>query len=355
VRSLLLREKEVKVVSDHLLQNFSSEELKKNEAHKSELINLISSHNALLVVGSGSSKIIGYPSWDELLEKLRNKFAPNLEKRSGRYDPAGYADLIKGQIIRENREIEYHKFLERTFEPKSSRRTCDEVHRVLVNLNFKGIVTTNYDAVLESAIVEARSDGRDFIQSCDPVDLCDESKLYRVSAYLRSLSTSENYRSVLHVHGCYKNPEHIILTENDYKSKYGNLNAEGKKMHIPLDTLHRKVIWALLSMHSIVFVGFSMEDPFFMRMLEVVQTDLQQEGDMLHVAILPSTDKEKAYILSNKYCVQPIFYLLPQKTNPNEEADHSTLRRLIFEIADKTGVPIGSSSISEITKKMLER
>ena len=35
-------------------------------------------------------------------------------------------------------------------------------------------------------------------------------------------------------------------------------------------TLHRKLLWAVLATRRVVFIGFSMEDPYFDNMLETV-------------------------------------------------------------------------------------
>jgi hypothetical protein len=326
-----------------------------NEVAKQQLVSLLKEKRAVLMVGAGSSKFVGYLLWDELLDELRNEFAPSLQKPNGEYDRAKFANSIKLQVENNKRKPEYYKFLERRFEPKHSGRTHDEFHRVLVDFRFRGIVTTNYDNVLESAIVEALSNDTDFYPLCDWVDLCDTNKSYRVSDFLHSLSTTSDYKSVLHLHGYYKNSENIILTENDYLRQYGNLDEEGKQTQVPLDKLHRKVIWALLAMYPVVFIGFRMTDPFFMSLLKVVRDDLKLDGDKLHFAILPNTDIERAPLLSRGYCVQPIFYPVPEKTSPEQRTDHGGLKRLIFELADKVGVPIGSSSVASITKKMLER
>lgn len=325
-----------------------------NGVAKQRLVSLLKEKRAVLLVGAGSSKFVGYPLWDELLDELRKEFAASLAKPTGDYDRGEFADLIKKQAEDDNRKPEYFKFLYRRFAPKQSR-THDEFHRVLVDFGFKGIITTNYDNVLESAIIEALTNDKEFCSSCDSVDLCDTSKSYCVSDFLRSLTTGTDYKSVLHLHGYYKNPENMILTKNDYLLKYGGLDGTGRQTHVPLDTLHRKVIWTLLAMYSVVFVGFRMTDPFFMSLLEVVQDDLKLHGDKLHFAILPNTDRDRSPLLSRSYCIQPVFYTVPEKIGPEEKTDHSSLKRLIFELANEVGVPIGSSSVTSITKKMLER
>ncbi len=314
-----------------------------NASAINDLITILKQKKAILMVGAGSSKFMGYPLWEELLNELKNEFAQDLISTENFQE---FANKIKTRVIERKRLSEYHKFLSRKFGPKSNGRTHDDFHINLVNLGFKGVVTTNYDVVIESAISDSENNDK-FCSICEPVDLCDK-KSYPVSDFLRSLSNPSNINKVLHLHGYYKEPERIILTENDYQIKYGNFDTSGKSQHAPLDTLHRKVIWSILATQSVVFVGFRMTDPFFMPMLKIVQNDLDLQGDKIHFAILPNTDQQEADLLIQQYCVQPIFYDVI-------EGDHSNLKQVIFDIASNIGVAVGSTKISAITKKMLER
>lgn len=303
--------------SDYGLINNQDDAIKK-------LVDLLREEQAILMVGAGSSKFVEYPLLDELLEMLRNQFASKLEKpkKDDDYDPAKFAGIIREYA----NKIEYQKFLESTFKHKNPM--FEEFHLSMVGLNFKGIVTTNYDDVLESAIFKL-NEQYEYYNSPESINLCDTDKSYRVAEFLRSLSKGANLSRVLHIHGHWKNPEMLILTEEDYIRFYGNINEAGKN----LDCLHRKVIWALLTMYSVVFIGFNIkEDPIFRKMLDIVRNDLNLHGECLHYAILPSTDRESAKDLVKYYCVQPIFYNVIKEDG---HEDHTDLKRLIFEIEDK--------------------
>ena len=67
---------------------FNSEELQKNNEQKHELIKLVASREAVLIVGAGSSVRAGYVNWCGLLKELEdlaiacgNSFVKNLEMR----------------------------------------------------------------------------------------------------------------------------------------------------------------------------------------------------------------------------------------------------------------------------------
>jgi hypothetical protein len=58
--------------SKHRQPLFSAEESIENQQRKTELIEACASTESILVVGSGLSNRLGYPTWSELLENLQN-------------------------------------------------------------------------------------------------------------------------------------------------------------------------------------------------------------------------------------------------------------------------------------------
>ncbi|MFA7155815.1 MAG: SIR2 family protein [Proteiniphilum sp.] len=302
-----------------------------------KLISLLRERRGVLMVGAGSSAIVGYPGWRKLANELRGKFAPELPELPEEPKPTSdeilkYLDLIKKSANGSGRIEEYYKVLDRTFAPYKNRQNHTEFHSALIKLGFCGLVTTNYDMVLESA-AGAVSEGRG--NYCEPIDLCDISRHYRVFDFLRSLSPENLYTSVLHLHGCHNNPEGIILTEGDYRDKYERKPHKEYSASNPrgiLDSFHRKVIWSLLEMHLLVFVGFSMSDPFFMDLLEIVQHDFSLGGDTVHFAIMGYSDDEQEEIERRlkSYGVQPVFYYAPKDTDGS--VDHRGLQNMIFDL-----------------------
>lgn len=329
-----------------------------NELTKKQLASLLKDERAVLMVGAGSSKFVGYPLWDELVNEMGRKLAPSL-RRSKNVAPTEYADMIKDQLKREARIEDYYNFLEKKFEPRRNAKNHEDFHLALAQFAFCGIVTTNYDLVLETAVMEAyTNENGPFL--CEALDLCQE-RPYSVFDFLRGLSLHRDHRWILHLHGYCRNPKAIILTRTDYKTKYGEQPTSdeyGKPLNRVLDSLHRKVLWSLFAMHSLVFVGFSMADEFFIHMLGVVQADFELGSDPAHFAIMPYTsanDREKTSLILQRKGVLPVFYQVPEPKSSNESPDHSGLEKLVFELADSVGVSIGSPSIISLTKKMLER
>ena len=306
-----------------------------NTEKKGELIGLLKSKTAILMVGAGSSLVVGYPGWNTLLVELRDVFYPEFQDPTDDDDLSDYAQIIKDKIVDDNRQDEYFQFLDEKFQPFPDKPNHSEFHISLVNLGFCGIVTTNYDKVLEIALqASPRSHGNSL--NCDPLDLCIE-KPYSIFPFLRSLNSQTDHAYVLHLHGCYRSSEKIILTRKDYEKNYGELDEDKKESPRILDTIHRKVIWTLLTTHHHVFVGFSLSDPFFLSMIKTVKTDFRLGERCYHYAIMGYRNEDDMLRIINELTfigVCPIFYRIIKNTDGSD--DHSRLNDLISELEHST-------------------
>ena len=137
---------------------FTPEERDENEGRKRELIELVVSGEAVLIVGAGSSARVGYVTWDGLLEKLEdlaNRCGPGLNQ-TRKDNPLEYAEDIKSHIEKTDDIGKYYDLLYELFQPNA--QGSDEFHKLLVNLPVRGILTTNYDTVLETALIEKKTE-----------------------------------------------------------------------------------------------------------------------------------------------------------------------------------------------------
>jgi hypothetical protein len=98
-----------------------------------------------------------------------------------------------------------------------------------------------------------------------------------------------------------------------------------------LDTLHRKVVWALLATHRLVFVGFDLSDPFFSLVLGVFMRDFGQSRQH-HFCITPLShfrrdcEVNESHEELKKLGVSPVYYDMPG------EGDHGGFVTLIHEL-----------------------
>lgn len=335
-----------------------------NEGATVGLIQLLSgSRRAVLLVGAGASIPVGYPSWPGLLEELRSSVVPELAQFPEELDLLSRAELIrttlKSHPDRDDRQSQFDQHLSGRFARRTPSHT--QLHRTLVQLPFCGFVTTNYDPAIEVAATQVQvTDGQDF--QCETIDLCSDSPDHTFR-FLRRLGDGGTPSAVLHVHGFWKTPAKIILSSRDYADRYGILGpvaAAGEPLAAParpLDTLHRKVIWSLLTMYPIVFIGFSVEDPAFQLMLKFVHEDFKlAPHPPAHFALLGARtddDREQHYQRLKRFGVMPVFY--PVLTSPDGSPDHSALDALVEELGARVGGPPAAPALNSLTRRLMER
>ena len=119
-----------------------------------------------------------------------------------------YAEDIKLHIRDKTSNLRrYHDFLYRLFERKSP--PCDDFHKMLVSLPFRGILTTNYDTVLEAALGAIDQES-----ASDNSLVIDENSGARVHEFLMAMNNDKRMiRRIAHLHGTFNPAE-------QYNSKY---------------------------------------------------------------------------------------------------------------------------------------
>ena len=290
---------------------FTPEERDENEERKRELIELVASGEAILIVGAGSSARVDYVTWNGLmdeLENLANRCGAGLNQ-TWKGNALVYAEDIKSHIRDKTGDLgRYYALLQSLFSPKDP--PCTDFHRKLVSLPFRGILTTNYDIVLEAALgaIEPQF-------AYDNSLVIDENSAGRVHDFLMAMNNDKRItRRIAHLHGKSDSPSSIILSIEDYHEAYGLRLAAN---HVQRDsewTLHRKLLWAMLATRRVVFIGFSMNDPYFKKMLETVSADLWKWDKSIHFAIMSispegvESSKSDSDILKREYGVSTVFY-----------------------------------------------
>jgi hypothetical protein len=340
---------------------FAPEELAQNEARKRAMLELFMSGEAILVIGAGCSSRLGYPTWTQLLAEL-TRLARQIAADSGlnftvdsaleRDDPLVYARVIKAWIQKSTGRLDrYYGLLWQQFKDKP----IDAFHELLVKLPSRGILTTNYDPSLDIALMKVDR------PLTDSYLVIEDDCASRVSEFLTSLNKGTSVpRRIAHLHGRFDRPKSIILTDGDYIEKYRSRLSDEQRHSIrdllrdglggqqpivvdalidqlesavPPWSLHRKLLWSLLATRRVVFVGFSLSDPYLGQMLALVTDDLRRWEEAIHFAIMPlsvqetASTKLRAQQLQRNYAVGVVFY------EDREGQPHFGLESLIDQIA----------------------
>jgi hypothetical protein len=130
-----------------------------------------------------------------------------------------------------------------------------ELARRLWQLGSRLVITTNYDRVLRWACADAG----------DIDEWPIEAPAGQVAALRRALVNP----TVWHLHGSLTDPTKIILSPDGYEQLYTD-DSQASRYRTALETLR-----GLMAMDHLLFVGFSLDDPFLKRQLEWVRDTFQ--------------------------------------------------------------------------------
>jgi hypothetical protein len=282
--------------------------------------------SVIAMVGAGISVGVGYPTWNGLLDMLHDKLmsipqSPDVMRR-GLLPTPKYIMQLKTSGDLTWRAQEYRRLLGpngfnsviwETFRPKetsgASEPDASTVLGELYGLNFRHVLTTNYDPSLENELCKAK-------QKWTVLEWTERDK---VRDFIRDLSNPNGNRYLVYVHGTYDNPDSIVLTERDYIERYV-VNEEA----------NRKLL-AIFMTQPVVFIGFSMADPALEYVLRMVNAHMRPtfvDGELKqvtaqHFAILPLRAEQDADAETNrfksKYGIEPIFYELKTRDAKHEQ------------------------------------
>ncbi len=287
------------------------------------LFDAIKTARCSALIGAGLSIAAGYPSWDELLRTFDDAV-----RRSGGYYDSAIAWLSESQdplwraqeLRRQMGEDRYFALLRETFRPKRTLNGTPMVDRV-VGLPFKHYLTTNFDCLLEEALLRKTQ------LMPTVVDWSNDSD---VSEFLFRLQDPQYDSCVVHLHGRYNDPANIILTDRDYTNRYQVTNSIAQKLI------------SIFATQTVVFVGFSLNDPALNHILRQTKLALGA-GSIRHFAILGLTtwndtsESMARYRFVSLYGIEPVFYPV--------EGDHEQLGNILQFLngPDKVGgwVPSG--------------
>jgi hypothetical protein len=193
-----------------------------------ELASAIREKKAMLFVGAGVSMNLGVPSWGELTAHMAEAlgFEPGQFAELG--DPqtlAEYYVLQSGSIgpLRSWMDVKWHR-------DAAEKVRHSEIHRLIVELGFPVIYTTNYDRYLELAYES-------------------HGVPYTKIANLGEMSAPPpGVTQIVKFHGDFEDDGSIVLTESSY---FERLLLEG-----PLDLKLRSDLLGRVAL----FIGYSVSD-----------------------------------------------------------------------------------------------
>jgi len=182
----------------------------------------------ILFVGSGLSRPLGLPSWEELIKHMAEELGFDPEVLVG--PGADYLQVAEFYKLRKGSIGELRSWMDRNWSVTDEKLQNSKVHKQIVDLGFPLIYTTNYDNNLERAF---ELHGRTVSKVASVVDIAD----------------AKNDRThVIKFHGDFSDDNSIVITETDY--------FERLEFESPLDLRLRSDVLG----RTILFVGYSLKD-----------------------------------------------------------------------------------------------
>lgn len=191
------------------------------------LIESIKNKNTILFVGAGVSMNLGLPSWDSLLNYIAREldYEPEVFKSFGdALSLAEYYKLKKGDIG------PLRSWMDRNWHSDNIKIKDSKIHKLIFDLDFPIIYTTNYDRWIERTYDHYNKNYKKITNVGDLVNL-------------HGVLTQ-----IIKFHGDFDDEKSIVLTESSY--------FERLSFETPLDIKLRSDILG----KSILFIGYSLQD-----------------------------------------------------------------------------------------------
>jgi hypothetical protein len=191
------------------------------------LARAVAERNAILFVGAGVSMSVGLPSWEKLIDHMASELQIDqqlLELRDKYQTLAEYYRLKQGSLGA------LRSWMDRNWSVSRKRVEASELHRLIVELDFPIVYTTNYDRNLEVAF-DIR--GREFVKIANARDLA---------------KVRPDAVQIIKYHGDFDDDASLVLTETDY---FDRLTFDS-----PLDVKFRADALG----RTILFIGYSLSD-----------------------------------------------------------------------------------------------
>lgn len=184
------------------------------------LKNAMAENKLIVFVGAGASVNSGVPLWGDAIKKIKEKLEPEFGDLN---------DYLKiPQFYYNSRGFkEYNELIKEIFSYES--KMPNEIHKCIFELKPAHIITTNYDDFLEKT-----SD-----QNGEFLEIIERDA---------DIPYAKNDRLLIKMHGGFKY-DNYILKEDDYLNYGENFK------------LTETLIKALIARNTILFVGYSFDDP----------------------------------------------------------------------------------------------
>lgn len=293
-----------------------------NENLHRKLKKVLSEDGTVLFIGAGISAWSGLPGWGQLLNEMADYVehsggdSTNIRNYSNS-QPLLAADFGCSALQNED----FNTFIRSACRLNVAKPSV--VHQLLIDLGVSCYITTNYDQLLEQALRQNGTlSGFKVITNREPTDCAGLLHLRRRGFIFKP-------------HGDVDQVESIVLSNKQYNDLYEN----GNKFYT------YRAIETLLTTRDVVFVGFGLTDPDFMRIMGKIRNEFGTNLNT-HYAIMPDISQSEKKYWAENYGIQILSYATKKTENGR---DYSALLEVLGSLATK------SRKSSKLTMKIQKR
>lgn len=192
-----------------------------NDKHLENIIQASDEDSLAIFVGAGVSKSsesenIKLPSWSDLIDELKLDLGIDYE--------IDYLKVAQLYYL----EFGSHLYFKKIKKYFPDNVTPSKLHDLIFNINPHCVITTNWDCLLDTAVIE-------------------NAYIYDIVCSDKDLMKSSLDKKLIKMHGDFKN-HNIVFKEDDY------INYD---VNFPLVSNYIK---SVLSTHTVIFIGYSYND-----------------------------------------------------------------------------------------------
>lgn len=210
-----------------------------------ELVDAVGKRQAVLFAGAGLSMSLGVPSFPDLIDRMAREIGYSPDEFRALGDPLTLAEFY----YRERGSLgPLRRWMTTTADGDPIDVAGSAIHRVIVDLDFPVIYTTNYDPWLECAFAVHGKPCRRIVRVSDIAD------------------AEPGVTQIVKLHGDLDDEESVVFTESNY---FDRLSFES-----PLDVKLRADVLA----RPVLFVGYSLSDVNIRYLLHRLQRQWELDG-----------------------------------------------------------------------------